>query len=496
MDANHLFDGLLVGRESDSRTLLKVPDGQSWSYADLVKMSGMLANLLLEQNVQPGDRVAAQVQKSVEAIALYLATIRAGAVFLPLNTAYTRSEVGYFLEDAEPAVFVCSSVRVSEFDNIEARVFSLDGDGGGSLLQAAGTMPTEFDNLARGSQDLAAILYTSGTTGLSKGAMLSHDNLLSNALTLVDYWRFDNHDVLLHALPIFHTHGLFVATNVVLITGASMIFLPRFDLDQMIEQLPNANTLMGVPTFYTRLLADDRFDRDLVSHMRLFVSGSAPMLAETHLQFEERTGHRILERYGMTETNMNTSNPYDGERRVGSVGFPLPGVEIMISDPETGDELPAGETGMIEVRGPNVFLGYWRKPEKTALELRGNGFFISGDLGKVDAEGYVHILGREKDLVISGGYNIYPKQIETEIDALDGVLESAVFGIADADLGEAVAAAVVPVAGAELDPEKLIKALEPVLARFKLPRKVFVVDELPRNAMGKVQKNSLRDTYG
>jgi malonyl-CoA/methylmalonyl-CoA synthetase len=496
MTVNYLFDGLLAGRESDSAALLKVPDGQSWSYADLVKLSGKLANLLLKQNVQPGDRVAVQVQKSAAAIALYLATIRAGAVFLPLNTAYTRTEVGYFLEDAEPAIFVCSSERESDFGDIESRVFSLDGDGGGSLLRAADAMPTEFENVGRESQDLAAILYTSGTTGLSKGAMLSHDNLLSNALTLVDYWRFDSNDVLLHALPIFHTHGLFVATNVVLIAGATMIFLPRFDLDQMIEQLPNANTLMGVPTFYTRLLADDRFDRDLVSHMRLFVSGSAPMLAETHLQFEERTGHRILERYGMTETNMNTSNPYDGERRVGSVGFPLPGVEIRISDPETGAELPAGETGMIEVRGPNVFLGYWRKPEKTALELRANGFFISGDLGKIDAEGYVHILGRDKDLVISGGYNIYPKQIETEIDALEGVLESAVFGIADADLGEAVAAAVVPVAGAELDPELLLKALEPVLARFKLPRKVFVIDELPRNAMGKVQKNSLRDTYG
>jgi malonyl-CoA/methylmalonyl-CoA synthetase len=350
MTVNYLFDGLLAGRESDSAALLKVPDGQSWSYADLVKLSGKLANLLLKQNVQPGDRVAVQVQKSAAAIALYLATIRAGAVFLPLNTAYTRTEVGYFLEDAEPAVFVCSSERESDFGDIESRVFSLDGDGGGSLLRAADAMPTEFENVGRESQDLAAILYTSGTTGLSKGAMLSHDNLLSNALTLVDYWRFDSNDVLLHALPIFHTHGLFVATNVVLIAGATMIFLPRFDLDQMIEQLPNANTLMGVPTFYTRLLADDRFDRDLVSHMRLFVSGSAPMLAETHLQFEERTGHRILERYGMTETNMNTSNPYDGERRVGSVGFPLPGVEIRMSDPETGAELPAGETGMFEVR--------------------------------------------------------------------------------------------------------------------------------------------------
>ncbi|MDH3635903.1 MAG: malonyl-CoA synthase [Gammaproteobacteria bacterium] len=496
MAANHLFDGLLSGRTIDSRRLLDVPGERDWSYADLVELSGKLAHLLLEQNVKPGDRVMVQVQKSPEAIALYLATIRAGAVFLPLNTAYTRAEVGYFLQDAEPAVFVCDSSREADYDEIEARVWTLDSDASGSLLQAAWDMPAAFDNVARESQDLAAILYTSGTTGLSKGAMLSHDNLLSNALTLVDYWRFTADDVLLHALPIFHTHGLFVATNVILIAGASMILLPRFDVDQMIAQLPAATTLMGVPTFYTRLLADDRFDRDLVAHMRLFVSGSAPMLAETHIQFEERTGHRILERYGMTETNMNTSNPYDGERRVGSVGFPLPGVEIRISDPETGAELSAGETGMIEVRGPNVFLGYWRKPEKTALELRNNGFFISGDLGMIDADGYVHILGREKDLVISGGYNIYPKQIETEIDALDGVLESAVFGIAHPDLGEAVAAAVVPVTGTELDAENLIQALEPTLARFKLPRQVFIVDELPRNAMGKVQKNILRANYG
>ncbi len=406
MAGNHLFDGLLAGRETDTRMLLEVPGGKTWSYADLIEQSSKLANLLLEQGVKPGERVAVQVQKSVETIALYLATIRAGAVFLPLNNAYTRTEVTYFIEDAEPAIFVCSSLREANFDDIEARVFSLDGDGGGSLVQAAQPTSTTFANVGRGSQDLAAILYTSGTTGLSKGAILSHENLLSNALTLVDYWQFDDNDVLLHALPIFHTHGLFVATNIILVAGASMIFLARFDLDQMIAQLPNASTMMGVPTFYTRLLADDRFNRELVSHMRLFVSGSAPMLAETHLQFEERTGHRILERYGMTETNMNTSNPYEGERRAGSVGFPLPGVEIKISDPESGVELPAGEIGMIEVRGPNVFLGYWRKPERTALELRSDGFFISGDLGKFDEDGYVHILGREKDLVISGGYNI------------------------------------------------------------------------------------------
>ena len=496
MASNHLFDGLLSGRETDPRRLLDVPGDRCWSYAELVQLSGRFANLLQVSGVVPGDRIAVQVQKSAEAIALYLAAVRAGAVFLPLNTAYTAAEVGYFLDDAEPAVFVCDSARESEFAGIDAKLFSLDGDGSGSFTAAAQSQPPAFDNCARAADDLAAFLYTSGTTGVSKGAMLSHDNLLSNALTLADYWQFSSDDVLLHALPIFHTHGLFVATNIILSVGGSMIFLARFDVEQMLAQLPRVTSLMGVPTFYTRLLADARFERELVAHMRLFVSGSAPMLPETHVQFEERTGQRILERYGMTETNMNTSNPYEGERRVGSVGFPLPGVEIRISDPDSAQELPAGETGMIEVRGPNVFLGYWRKPEKTELELRANGFFITGDLGKIDADGYVHIVGREKDLIISGGYNIYPKQIETEVDALDGVLESAVFGVKHADLGEAVAVAVVALPGHEIDSAQLIASLEPRLARFKLPRQVFVLDELPRNAMGKVQKNILRERFG
>ncbi len=496
MKVNFLFDGLLAGRAADTSPLMWVADGETWTYADVVGLSGRLAHQLQALGVQEGDRVAVQVDKSVEAIALYLATIRAGAVFLPLNSAYTRAETGYFLEDAEPRVLVCDSTRATEFAQIEAQLVTLDGDGGGSLMQAAQARPVKFDDIARGPQDLAAILYTSGTTGLSKGAMLSHDNLLSNSKTLVDYWQFKADDVLLHALPIFHTHGLFVATNVAMMAGASMIFLARFDLDQVIARLPDATALMGVPTFYTRLLADDRFDRGLVAHIRLFISGSAPMLAETHIEFEARTGHCILERYGMTETSMNTSNPCAGERRAGSVGFPLPGIEIRVADPKTGAALPTGETGMIEIRGPNVFLGYWRKPEKTALELRDDGFFISGDLGRFDGDGYLHILGRGKDLVISGGYNIYPRQVETEIDALEGVLESAVFGIAHADLGEAVVAAVVPLEGAELDGEQLIEALEPVLARFKLPRKIFIIDELPRNAMGKVQKNSLRERYG
>jgi malonyl-CoA/methylmalonyl-CoA synthetase len=496
MASNHLFDGLLSGRETDPRRLLEVPGGRCWSYAELVELSGRFANLLQVAGVVPGDRIAVQVQKSVEAIALYLAAVRAGAVFLPLNTAYTGAEVGYFLDDAEPAVFVCDSARESEFKDIDAQLYSLDGDGSGSFMAAAQSQPVAFANSARSADDLVAILYTSGTTGVSKGAMLSHDNLLSNALTLADYWQFSSDDVLLHALPIFHTHGLFVATNIMLAVGGSMIFLARFDVEQMLAQLPRVTSMMGVPTFYTRLLGDERFERELVAHMRLFVSGSAPMLPETHIQFEERTGQRILERYGMTETNMNTSNPYYGERRVGSVGFALPGVEVMISDPETAQELASGETGMIEVRGPNVFLGYWRKPEKTELELRANGYFITGDLGKVDADGYLHIVGREKDLIISGGYNIYPKQIETEIDVLDGVLESAVFGVQHADLGEAVAVAVVALPGHEIDPGQLISALEPRLARFKLPRQIFVLEELPRNAMGKVQKNSLRKRYG
>ena len=496
MNHNHLFDGLLGGRENDPRTLFEIPGGKTWTCAELIALSGQFANLLRDRGLEPGDRIAVQVTKSVEAIALYLAAVRAGAVFLPLNTAYTRNEVGYFLEDAEPAIFVCGDDRAADYADIDAQVFTLEGDGGGSLAEAAQSIPAEFVNAARGAGDLAAILYTSGTTGLSKGAMLSHDNLLSNAVTLVDYWQFGADDVLLHALPIFHTHGLFVATNVMFIAGASMIFLARFDLDTILAQLPKSTSLMGVPTFYTRLLADPRFDRGLVEHMRLFVSGSAPLLAETHERFEARTGHRILERYGMTETNMNASNPYAGERRAGTVGFPLPGVEIRITEPESAVELAAGETGMVEVRGPNVFLGYWRKPEKTALELRADGFFISGDLGRFDEDGYLQIVGREKDLIISGGYNVYPKQIETEIDALDGVAESAVFGIPDPDMGEAVAAAVVIGPGADWTEAGLIEALKPALARFKLPRQVFFVDELPRNAMGKVQKNVLRENLG
>ncbi len=444
--------------------------------------------------------MAVQVDKSWQAIALFIGTLKAGAVYLPLNIGYTASEISYFLSDAEAALFVCrpaaleAAARVAHEAGVAA-VASLGAKGEGTLIDAAEGTDGASAPVPRSEGDLAAILYTSGTTGRSKGAMLTHGNLLSNALTLVDYWRFTADDVLLHVLPIFHTHGLFVATNTLMLAGGSMIFLPKFDLDEVMRLMPKATSMMGVPTFYTRMLDDERLTREATAHMRLFTSGSAPLLAETHNEFERRTGQRILERYGMTETNMNTSNPYDGDRRAGTVGFPLPGVELRVADPESGATLGTDEIGILEVRGPNVFAGYWRMPEKTAEEFRDDGFFVTGDLGKVDAAGYVHIVGREKDLIISGGYNVYPKEIETEIDQLDGVLESAVIGVKHRDFGEGVTAVVVPQKGAEPSEQDVIAALDGKLARFKIPKRVLFVDELPRNTMGKVQKNLLRDKF-
>jgi len=372
-------------------------------------------------------------------------------------------------------------------------VLTLDADGAGTLAEAARAMPAALATADRRCEDLAAILYTSGTTGRSKGAMLTHGNLASNAETLVSAWRFTAADVLIHALPIFHTHGLFVASNVALLSGATMLFLPRFDPDAIFRLMPRATTLMGVPTFYVRLLRDERLTRGATAHMRLFVSGSAPLLAETHREWHARTGHAILERYGMTETNMNTSNPYEGERIPGSVGLPLPGVEIRVTDPQSGEPLGPGE---IEVRGPNVFKGYWRMPEKTAAEFRADGFFITGDLGRTDSAGYLRIVGRGKDLIISGGLNVYPKEVEAEIDVVPGVVESAVIGVPHPDFGEAVVAVVVRAAeAAALDEPAIVAVMQDRLARFKLPKRVVFVDELPRNAMGKVQKNALREDY-
>lgn len=502
---NPLFDALLDGRaqahgEQASGELLTDDRGHRVDDAEFFGTASAFAAVLADAGVTPGDRVAAQLEKSWQALALYVGTVRAGAVFLPLNTAYTDSELAYFIGDAEPRVLVVDPARLDKSTALAAQqpfdtcVMSLDRQGMGTLIDRASTA-TPVSVVPRSPEDLAAILYTSGTTGRSKGAMLSHANLLSNAEVLVDAWAFTADDVLLHALPIFHTHGLFVACNTVFLSGARMQFLARFDPDAVIESLPEATVMMGVPTFYKRLLADARFDAAAARHMRLFVSGSAPLLAATHAEFEHRTGQRILERYGMTETNMNCSNPYRGERRAGTVGPALPGVEVRLAATGTDTSAAAGDVGMLEVRGPNVFSGYWRMPEKTREELGEDGWFITGDLATIDAEGYVTIVGRNKDLVISGGYNIYPKELEVEIDALDGVLESAVVGAPDDDLGERVIAFAVTGDQTEqaLDEASLLAALAPRLARYKLPRRIHFIDELPRNAMGKVMKNVLRE---
>ncbi|GGK35136.1 malonate--CoA ligase [Salinarimonas ramus] len=496
----HLYEEIRRGIADPARLFIETPTGRRITYADAFAEAGRFASALRALGVEPGDRVAVQVEKSPEVILLLLGCLRAGAVFLPLNTAYTPAELAYFIEDAEPALFVCDPkakgalAEMAQARGVKA-VETLDAAGGGSLREAASAASPDFADAMRGPDDLAAILYTSGTTGRSKGAMLTHENLASNGRTLKEIWRFTAHDVLLHALPTFHTHGLFTATNTILLSGASMLFAPRFDADEVMRLMPRATTMMGVPTFYVRLLQHPGLTREATAHMRLFVSGSAPLLAETHQAFSARTGHAILERYGMTETNMNTSNPYDGDRVPGTVGFPLPGVDLRVVDPETGAPLANGEIGMIEVRGPNVFKGYWRNPEKTKAEFREDGFFVTGDLGKIDARGYVHIVGRGKDLVITGGYNVYPKEVETEIDLLPGIVESAVFGVPHPDFGEGVTAVVVAEPGAAIEESAVLTALADRLARYKQPKRVIVLPELPRNTMGKVQKAALRERY-
>ncbi|HEY8336240.1 MAG TPA: malonyl-CoA synthase [Tardiphaga sp.] len=498
LNAN-LFSRLFDDLDDAARLAIETPEGLRITYGDLIALSGQIANLLVSRGVKVGDRVAAQTEKSVPGLVLYLATVRAGAVYLPLNTAYTLNELDYFISDAEPSLIVCDPAKAEGLAAIAAKVGAkvetLGADGKGSLTDAAAKQRSDFTTVPRENDDLAAILYTSGTTGRSKGAMLTHDNLASNSLSLVDYWRFTDKDVLIHALPIYHTHGLFVASNVTLFARASMIFLPKLDPELIIKLMARATVLMGVPTFYTRLLQSPNLTKESTAHMRLFISGSAPLLAETHREWFARTGHAVLERYGMTETNMNTSNPYDGERVPGAVGQALPGVTVRVTDPETGKELAPDTIGMIEVKGSNVFKGYWRMPEKTKAEFRDDGFFITGDLGKIDAKGYVHILGRGKDLVISGGFNVYPKEIESEIDAMPGVTESAVIGVPHADFGEGVTAVVVANKGADVTEAAVLGALDGRIAKFKMPKKVIFVDDLPRNTMGKVQKNVLRDTY-
>lgn len=487
-------------RARHDANFIVTPEGRNYTYAQALDMSATLAGTLASLGVGIGDRVAVQVDKSPEAILLYLACLRMGGVYLPLNTGYTASEIGYFLGDAEPALFVCRPDALEVASHVAAdngcpQVVTLGTEGDGTLMdKAAGVTP--FSGIeARADSDLAAILYTSGTTGRSKGAMLTHGNLGSNAKTLAEVWRFAETDRLIHALPIFHTHGLFVACNVVLMSGASMFFLPRFDVDSVIGAMMNGTVLMGVPTFYTRLLQDSRLTPELTANMRLFTSGSAPLTADTHKAFQQRTGLAILERYGMTETNMITSNPYDGERLAGTVGMPLPGVEVRITDAETHKIIAPGDIGMLEVRGPNVFSGYWRMPEKTRAELLDDGFFVTGDLAMTDDLGYIHIVGRDKDLVISGGFNVYPKEVEQVIDEMDSVVESAVIGVSHPDFGEGVTAVVVLKPGARVEEAQVLSELSDKLAKYKQPKRVFFADSLPRNTMGKVQKNQLREQY-
>jgi malonyl-CoA/methylmalonyl-CoA synthetase len=471
LDASNLAE-LFHERGTPSALFAICDDARSFTRAEFWSIAGRMASTLKSSGAKPGDRIAVQVEKSIEALALFWACVRGGFIFLPLNTAYTPSEISYFLTDAEAFAFVADPKK--QIDTT-AKIFTLDDTGHGSILDGS----EDFETAPAHWDTIAAILYTSGTTGRSKGAMLTHANLASNALALIDIWKFTADDVLLHALPVYHTHGLFVGMNTVLLSGGQLLFHRKFNPEAVIKDLPKATTFMGVPTFYTRLMP--HVTRDNTEHMRLFVSGSAPLLAETHKEFETRTGHAILERYGMTETNMIASNPYDGVRRAGTVGFPLPHVEVQIQD------------GMIEVRGPNVFQGYWRNPEKTREDKRDNGFFITGDLGHIDDQGYLVISGRAKDLIITGGFNVYPKEIEEVIDAIPGVIESAVIGLAHKDFGEAVTAVIAT--HATLDELHIITELKTRLAAFKVPKRIIFVTDLPRNAMGKVQKAELRKTH-
>ncbi len=509
MNNNNLFAAISAAFPADvSGTAIESADSATGatqkrhSWHDIEAQTARIANLLTSLSLPEGSRVAVQTEKSVEALLLYLAVLRAGYVYLPLNTAYQAGEIEYFIGNAEPSVVVCSPKSLSWIEPIAeaakvASVFTLDESGGGTLMAESAQQSATHVIAVKAADDLAAILYTSGTTGRSKGAMLSHNNLLSNAVTLKDYWGWSSSDVLIHALPIFHVHGLFVASHCALLSGAKMIWFSKFDPNSVMTRLPEATVFMGVPTLYVRLLADPRLNRETCKNMRLFVAGSAPLLIETFNEWRERTGHTILERYGMSETAMLTSNPYapeQGERRGGTVGFPLPGVSVRVSD-DKGGMCPEGEIGGIEVMGPNVFAGYWRMPEKNKEEFTADGWFKTGDVGKIDERGYVVIVGRSKDLIISGGYNVYPAEIEGYINDMPGVAESAVIGVPHPDFGEAGVAVVVAKAGAALDANAIHAALKASIANFKVPKRVFVVADLPRNAMGKVQKNLLRQEY-
>ncbi len=499
----NLFAALRAAFPSDLDAIaVETDNGLAYSWRDLDRASAMIANLLDALKLEKGARIAVQVEKSVEAMLLYLATLRAGYVFLPLNTAYQSAEIEYFIGNAEPAVVVCTSRNAAWVAPLATaagtrHVFTLDDDRSGTLLEVAASCSDVHKPAAKSADDLAAILYTSGTTGRSKGAMLTHGNLLSNAEVLKDYWGWTEGDVLIHALPIFHVHGLFVALHGALLNGSKILWFSKFDPKRIAAKLPEATVFMGVPTLYVRLLAEPGLTREAVRNMRLFVAGSAPLLIETFDEWRERTGHTILERYGMSETIMLTSNPYrpeQGERRGGTVGFALPGVQLRVRD-DQGRDCTTDEIGGIEVSGPNVFAGYWRMPEKTKEEFTADGFFKTGDVGKIDGRGYITIVGRSKDLIISGGYNVYPAEIEGYINEMAGVAESAVVGVPHPDFGEVGVAIVIAKPGATLDGDAIVAELKAKLANFKIPKRCFIVPELPRNTMGKVQKALLRGEH-
>ena len=493
MSSNFLNDNLFSVYANSNKIFIET-ESQKYSFKEFDDLVNKIANLLIASDLSEGDRVLVKLEKSIFSFALYIASIRAGGIFVPVNNDYTASEIDYFIENSIPYIFISNDESIKKVQNRNLKTFSLNSDMSGTFLENIKTQNTSFVPIERKKNDIASILYTSGTTGRSKGAMLSHNNLFSNTRELFKIWKFNENDALLHALPIYHIHGLFVACNLCLISGAKIHFIQKFQTEKVIEYLPKSTVMMGVPTFYTRLLESKKLNSQITENIRVFISGSAPLLSETHKEFEKVTGHKILERYGMTETNMNTSNPYDGERRAGTVGIPLPGINIRITDPETNVKLGSEKIGMIEIKGENIFEGYWTMEEQTKDSFTVDGYFITGDLGKFSSDGYLSIIGRNKDLIISGGLNIYPKEIEVVIDGINYVKESAIIGIPHKDFGEAVLAIVVA-NNEKISETTIMKVIQTKLAKFKQPKKIIFVSELPRNAMGKVQKQTLRNNY-
>ncbi len=493
MSANFLNDKLFSNFEKSEKIFLQT-ENRKYSFKEFNQLCNKIANFLLDSKIRENYRVLVKLEKSVICLAIYIATIRAGCIYVPVNTSYTAAEVDYLIVNSQPSLFISNYENIKNISNKNIKTAQLENDLSGPFLEKVQSKKDIFEPIKRDKNDIASILYTSGTTGRSKGAMLTHNNLVSNTKSLLKIWKFSDKDVLLHALPIYHIHGLFVAFNICILSGAKINFIEKFEIEKVIEKLPISTVMMGVPTYYTRLLQSQNLNHSLTKNIRLFISGSAPLLSETHKEFEKKTGHKILERYGMTETNMNTSNPYDGERKPGTVGFPLPGINVRITDPKNGEKLGIDKIGMIEIKGDNVFSGYWKMKKQTNDSFTKDGFFVTGDLGKFNADGYLSIIGRDKDLIISGGLNVYPKEVELLLDQNPNVKESAVIGVPHRDFGEAVVAVIVGNDKKDLEIE-IIGSIKNKLANFKQPKKIILIPELPRNAMGKVQKQKLRSTY-